>query len=63
MLLIIAKLNENNKNSVKSLDETNKKNQKLLLKIERLKNNNKKDSSNSSKPYSTNAFKKNNHQQ
>ena len=63
MLLIIAKLNENNKNLVKSLDETNKKNQKLLLKIERLKNNNKKDSSNFSKPYSTNAFKKNNHQQ
>ena len=32
------------------LDEANKKNQELLLEIERLKNNNNKDSSNSSKP-------------
>ena len=40
------------------LDEANKKNQELLLEIERLKNNNNKDSSNSSKPSSTNGFKK-----
>lgn len=40
------------------LDEANKKNQELLLEIERLKNNNGKDSSNSSKPSSTNGYKK-----
>ena len=40
------------------LDEANKKNQELLLEIERLKNNNNKDSSNFSKPSSTNGFKK-----
>lgn len=42
----------------KSLEEANKKNQELLLEIERLKNNNNKNSSNSSKPSSTNGFKK-----
>ena len=45
------------------LDEANKKNQELLLEIERLKNNNNKDSSNSSKPSSTNGFKKSNYKQ
>ncbi len=35
-----------------------KQNQELLLEIERLKNNNNKDSSNSSKPSSTNGYKK-----
>lgn len=40
------------------LGNANKKNQELLLEIERLKNNNNKDSSNSSKPSSTNGFKK-----
>lgn len=42
----------------KKLDEATKKNQELLLEIERLKNNNNKDSSNSSKPSSTNGYKK-----
>lgn len=40
----------------KSLEEANKKNQELLLEIERLKNNKNKDSSNSSKPSSTNGY-------
>lgn len=53
--------NELNKTIIQltqALEDTNKKNQELLLEIERLKNNNKKDSSNSSKPSSTNGFKK-----
>ena len=58
MSLIIKELNENNKKLTKNLEEANKKNQELLLEIERLKNNNNKDSSNSSKPSSTNGFKK-----
>ena len=58
MSLTISQLNENNKDLLKQLKESNKKNQELLLEIERLKNNNKKDSSNSSKPSSTNGFKK-----
>ena len=58
MSLTIAELNENNKLLTQKLDEANKKNQELLLEIERLKNNNNKDSSNSSKPSSTNGFKK-----
>ncbi len=41
-----------------TISELNKNNQKLLLEIERLKNNNDKDSSISSKPSSTNEFKK-----
>lgn len=57
MSLTIAELNENNKLLTKKLDEANKKNQELLLEIERLKNSNNKDSSNSSKPSSTNGFK------
>ena len=40
------------------LEEAYQKNQELLLEIERLKNNNKKDSSNSGKPSSTNGFKR-----
>ena len=58
MSLTIANLNENVKELTQKLDEANKKNQELLLEIERLKNNNNKDSSNSSKPSSTNGFKK-----
>ena len=58
MSLTISQLNENNKDLLKQLKESNKKNQELLLEIERLKNNNKKNSSNSSKPSSTNGFKK-----
>lgn len=40
MSLTIAELNENNKKLTKSLEEANKKNQELLLEIERLKNSN-----------------------
>lgn len=40
------------------LSKANKKNEELLLEIERLKNNNNKNSSNSSKPSSTNGYKK-----
>ena len=58
MSLIISELNENNKKLTKELENANKKNQELLLEIERLKNNNNKDSSNSSKPSSTNGYKK-----
>ena len=58
MSLTITELNENNKKLTKSLEEANKKNQELLLEIERLKNNKNKDSSNSSKPSSTNGYKK-----
>lgn len=58
MSLTISELNENNKNLLKELEESNKKVQELLLEIERLKNNNNKDSSNSSKPSSTNGYKK-----
>lgn len=58
MSLTISELNESNKNLLKELEKSNKKVQELLLEIERLKNNNKKDSSNSSKPSSTNGFKK-----
>lgn len=42
----------------KKVEKLNDEKQELLLEIERLKNNNKKDSSNSSKPSSTNGFKK-----
>lgn len=52
--LLVSEIKELNK----KLDDANKKNQELLLEIERLKNNNNKDSSNSSKPSSTNGFKK-----
>ena len=52
--LLVSEIKELNK----KLDDSNKKNQELLLEIERLKNNNNKDSSNSSKPSSTNGFKK-----
>lgn len=45
-------------NLLKQLEVSNKNNQELLLEIERLKNKNNKDSSNSSKPSSTNGFKK-----
>ncbi len=58
MSLTISELNESNKNLIKELEKSNKKIQELLLEIERLKNNNNKDSSNSSKPSSTNGFKK-----
>ena len=58
MSLTISELNENNKKLTKELENANKKNQELLLEIERLKNNNNKDSSNSSKPSSTNGYKK-----
>lgn len=44
MSLTIANLNENVKELTQKLDEANKKNQELLLEIERLKNNNNKDS-------------------
>ena len=46
------------KELTKQLEKANKKNEELVLEIERLKNNNKKDSSNSSKPSSTNGYKK-----
>lgn len=58
MSLTISELNESNKKLIKELENSNKQNQELLLEIERLKNNNNKDSSNSSKPSSTNGFKK-----
>lgn len=58
MSLTISELNENNKNLLKELDKSNKKVQELLLEIESLKNNNNKNSSNSSKPSSTNGYKK-----
>ena len=58
MSLTISELNTNNKKLAKELENANKKNQELLLEIERLKNNNNKDSSNSSKPSSTNGYKK-----
>ncbi len=51
-------LNENNKKLTKELEKANKKVQELLLENERLKNNNDKDSSNYSKPSSTNGYKK-----
>jgi transposase-like protein len=61
----IAQLTLNNSmliSEIKDLKESlNKKDElisQLVLEIERLKNNNKKDSSNSSKPSSTNGFKK-----
>ena len=38
MSLTIYALNENNKNLLKELEESNKKNQELTLEIERLKN-------------------------
>ena len=46
------------KELTKQLEKANKKNEELVLEIQRLKNNNKKDSSNSSKPSSTNGYKK-----
>ena len=49
MSLTISALNENNKNLLKELKESNKKVQELFLEIERLKN--KKDSSNSSNKF------------
>lgn len=58
MSLMISELNDNNKELLTSLEGEKKKNQELLLEIERLKNNNNKNSSNSSKPSSTNGFKK-----
>lgn len=58
MSLTINELNSTIKNLQKSLEKSEKKNQKLLLEIERLKNNNNKNSNNSGKPSSTNGFKK-----
>lgn len=58
MLLTIFKSNENNKKLAKGLEEANKKNQELLLEIEKLKNNNNKNSSNCSKTSSNNWYKK-----
>ncbi len=55
---LVHVLNETITNLQKSLEKSEKKNQRLLLEIERLKNNNNKNSSNSSKPSSTNGFKK-----
>ena len=55
MSLMITQLNENNKKLSKIIEEKEQKNQELLLEIERLKN---KDSSNLSKPSSTNGYKK-----
>ena len=46
------------KELTKQLEKSNKEKEELALEIERLKNNNKKDSSNSSKPSSTNGYKK-----
>ncbi|MDE5539982.1 MAG: hypothetical protein K2J20_05805 [Bacilli bacterium] len=46
------------KDALKANNELKEQNQKLILEIERLKNNNKKDSSNSNKPSSTNGYKK-----
>ncbi len=37
--LMVSELNENNKKLTKDLEEANKRNQELLLEIERLKNN------------------------
>ena len=42
----------------KKIEKLGNENQKLKLEVERLKNQNKKDSSNSSKPSGTNGFKK-----
>lgn len=56
--LEIYDLKQNNKKLIKELEKTHKQIQDLLLEIERLKNNNNKNSSNSSKPSSTNGFKK-----
>lgn len=58
MSLTINELNSTIKNLQKSLEKSEKKNQKLLLEIERLKNNNNKNSNNSGKPSTTNGFKK-----
>ena len=58
MSLTISELRDDNKKYIKELEKMKKENQELLLEIERLKNNNKKNSSNSSKPSSTNGFKK-----
>lgn len=58
MSLTISELKSDNKKYMKELEKANKKNEELLLEIERLKNNNNKNSSNSSKPSSTNGFKK-----
>lgn len=58
MSLTINELNSTIKNLQKSLEKSEKKNQELLLEIERLKNNNNKNSNNSGKPSSTNGFKK-----
>lgn len=56
--LTIYELNSTIKRLQKDLKKSEEKNQKLILEIERLKNNNKKDSSNSNKPSSTNGYKK-----
>ncbi len=58
MSLTISNQADEIKNLTQELSKSIKKNEELLLEIERLKNNNKKDSSNSSKPSSTNGFKK-----
>lgn len=58
MSLTINELNSTIKNLQKSLEKSEKKNQELLLEIERLKNNNNKNSNNSGKPSSTNGYKK-----
>lgn len=58
MSLTISELSENNKSLAKELEKSNRKVQELLLEIERLKKNNDKDSTNSSKPSSTNGYKK-----
>lgn len=58
MSLTISNQANENKNLINELEKANKKNEELLLEIERLKNNNNKNSSNSSKPSSTNGFKK-----
>ena len=55
---LVNELNDNIKVLQISLEKSEQQNKKLILEIERLKNNNKKDSNNSSKPTSTNGFKK-----
>lgn len=58
MSLTISLQTDEIMNLRKELEKANEKKEELVLEIERLKNNNKKDSSNSSKPSSTNGYKR-----
>ena len=58
MSLTISLQTDEIMNLRKELEKANEEKEELVLEIERLKNNNKKDSSNSSKPSSTNGYKR-----